>query len=210
MTQPPLPFKDYERIYQTIYSVIKSAGLARHRACLTFATAGMLLLRNHYGLDATISAGSMALMVDEESALVVVYGRQVNGQWIYDTKGFHAWVEVDGWLVDFMAPIMGQALIEDGCNFNVPRRMLQKPLTDQKNYAEEVQHEGEFFCYHDKAVTESLIDRQSHEFFNIIDVCQHWYRRPPAGMPPLARRLNGPSGSKSVVPLQAPSIDGVW
>ncbi|GAB2490576.1 DUF2026 domain-containing protein [Comamonas humi] len=205
-----LPFADYQRIYQTIYSVLKSSGIARHRACLTFATAGMLVLRNHYGLNAKLSAGSMALMADEESALILFYGRQEHGEWICNTEGFHAWVECDGWLIDFMAPIMGQAFNEDGHSFEVPRRMLQKPLAERKPYIQAIQHEGEFFCLHDTAVADSLLDRQTQKFFDILDVCQQWYRRPPSNMPAMARRFGSPFGPKQEVVLDAPSIDGVW
>ena len=53
-------------------------------------------------------------MVDEEEANVVVYGREENGERVYDSTGFHAWVECNGWLIDFMAPIMGKSLREDG------------------------------------------------------------------------------------------------
>lgn len=62
------------------------------------------------------------------------------------------------WLVDFMAPIMGMALKEDGINFDVPRNMLQKPLADRKHDLREIQNVGDFYCYSDKALAESLID----------------------------------------------------
>ena len=74
--RPLLPLPDYQRIYQVIYSVLVASGIATtHRACIFFASVGTMILREHYGLPATISAGCMALMLDEHKANVVIYGR---------------------------------------------------------------------------------------------------------------------------------------
>ena len=78
--RPLLPLPDYQRIYQVIYSILETTGIAvTHRACIFFAAVGANILRKHHDLPATISAGCMALMVDEQRANVVVYGRDENG-----------------------------------------------------------------------------------------------------------------------------------
>ena len=144
-----LALPDYQRIYQVIYSVLEaSEGAVTHRACMFFASAGALLLREHYGLQATISSGCMGLMVDEKAANVVVYGREEGGNFVHDTQGFHAWNECDGWMIDFMAPIMGVALREDGKDMRVPRRMLQKRLEDREPSLSAIQHVGDYFVAH--------------------------------------------------------------
>jgi hypothetical protein len=208
--RPLLSLLDYQRIYQVIYSVLEASKVATtHRACLFFATAGVLILREHYGLQATFSAGSMALMVDEQKANVVVYGRQENGDWVHDSKGFHAWVECNGWLIDFMAPIMGVALKEDGVNFEVPRKMLQKALADSKYDVMEIQHVGEFYCHGDRALAESLLDGQEEEFTDLLKICVTWFRKPPKVLPAIA--LGGTDvHDPAPLRLRAPSIDGVW
>lgn len=207
--RPLLPLPDYQRIYQVIYSVLEASGIAvTHRACIFFATVGARILREHHGFPATISAGCMALMVDEQRANVVVYGRNENGVFLNDEKAFHAWVECDGWLVDFMAPIMGVALRQDGVDWHVPRRMLQKRLSDRKNSLSEVQHVGEFFANHDHALTESLIDDQSVQFSDLMNACMVWYRRSPKPLKEIA--LADSHGPTKKMTLRAPSIDGVW
>lgn len=208
--RPLIPLPDYQRIYQVIYSVLKASGIAdTHRACLFFATAGMLILREHYKLQATLSVGSMAMMVDENKANIVVYGRHEDGKWIYDSDGFHAWVECNGWLVDFMAPIMGAALKENGANFNIPSNMLQKPLADSKFAPQEIQHLGEFYCYSDKALAESLLDSQGIEFTDLLHVCVTWFRKPPKTLRSIA--LGGTDiDTPQPLVLRAPSISGVW
>ncbi|EGI75814.1 DUF2026 family protein [Hylemonella gracilis] len=208
--RPLLPLADYQRIYQVIYSVLEASGLAKtSRACLFFASAGVLILRDHYHLEAMISVGSMALMVHEPTATVLIYGREQDGRWQYDEDGFHAWVECDGWLIDFMAPIMGQAFKEDGAAVPIPRRMLQKPLADRKPHPKAIQHEGEFFYESDSSVAEALLDDQSILFDDLVKICLQWFRRPPKALPPIAMGGTGISDPQPIV-LRAPSITGVW
>lgn len=206
---PLLPLADYQRIYQVAYSVLEASGIATtHRACLFFASVGVLILREHYRLEATLSVGTMALMVDEAKANVVVYGREENGEWTYDSDGFHAWVECDGWLIDFMAPIMGKSLREDGATFDVPRKMLQKPLADRQPEPHAIQHEGEFFCYSDPSLAESVLDSQGVQFADLVKVCLAWYRKPPKPLPPISLGATDLAPKRLV--LKAPSIQGVW
>lgn len=208
--RPLVPLPDYQRIYQVIYSVLEASRIAKtHRACLFFAAAGMLILREHYKRKATLSVGSMALMVDVLTSTVVVYGRQDGGEWIYDSSGFHAWVQCEGWLIDFMAPIMGTALKEDGFAARLPRNMLQKPLAEGKPSPQDIQRAGEFFCHHDSAVAESVLDSQPAGFSDLIEVCRAWYRKPPKTLPPMG--MGGTGGEVPIMlTLKAPSIQGVW
>lgn len=208
-SRPPLPLADYQRIYQVAYSVLEASGIATtHRACLFFASVGTLILREHYRKQATFSAGGMAVMIDEKNANVVVYGREENGRWIHDANGFHAWVECDGWLIDFMAPVMGDALREDGVTFAVPRKMLQKRLEDRCPEPHAIQHEGEFFCASDHALAQSLLDEQGTEFSDLVHICLTWFRKPPK---PLASVALGATDSTSKpITLRAPAIEGVW
>jgi len=207
-TRPLLPLPDYQRIYQVIYSVLEESEVARtHRACILFTIAGTLILREHYKLPATISAGFMGMMVDDKSATVAMYGRTGNGP-ESDRQAFHAWVECQGWLIDFMAPIMGMAFKEDGHPLNVPRWMLQKPLAEQKASINDLQRVGDFYLEHDSALAESLIDSQSAGSIDLANVCLAWFRRPPSALKELA--LGGNQGTPKKLVLRAPSIEGVW
>lgn len=167
-----------------------------------------MILREQYDFPATISAGCMALMVDEQKANVAVYGREDNGVFVNDKNAFHAWVECDGWLIDFMAPIMGISLREDGYDWHVPRRMLQKNLADRKANIGEIQHVGEFFISHDPSLAESLIDSQSVQFGDLLKVCLAWFRKPPKSLKNIA--LADSRGSMKTLVVRAPLIDGIW
>ena len=207
--RPLLPLPDYQRIYEVVYSVLQASEVAvTHRSCLLFATAGLMILRDTYRLPATLSAGCMAMMVNEAAADVVVYGRMGESDKRSDEDAFHAWVECDGWLIDFMAPIMGVAMREDGYAKPVPRQLLQKRLENGKASPEAIQRAGEFYLEHDRDLTESLLDYQSVGFFDLVKVCQSWHRRPPRKLKEL---MMGDSHGqpKRLIPC-APSINGVW
>lgn len=149
--RPLLPLPDYQRIYKVIYSVLETTEIARtHRACILFTIAGTLILRKHYKLPATISAGFMGMMVEEKSSTVAMYGRMGNGPESSE-QAFHAWVECQGWLIDFMAPIMGDAFKEDGHPLTLPRWMLQKPLAERKLDINDLQRVGDFYLEHDSS-----------------------------------------------------------
>ena len=208
-TSPLLALPDYQRIYQVIYSVLQASEVAvTHRACIFFASAGALLLREHYGLQATISSGCMGLMVDEKAANVVVYGREESGVFVYDAEGFHAWNECDGWMIDFMAPIMGMALHEDGKDIRVPRRMLQKRLEDRQRSLHAIQHVGDFYVAHDPSIAEAVLDGQAALFGDLLHMCRTWFRKPPKPLKPLGMADN--QGMAKRLVLRAPSIEGVW
>lgn len=207
-TRPLLPLPDYQRIYQVIYSVLEASEVVRtHRACILFTIAGTLILREHYKLPATIGAGFMGMMVDEKSSTVAMYGR-MGDRPESDGQAFHAWVECQGWLIDFMAPIMGMAFKEDGYPLDLPRWMLQKPLAERKSNINELQQVGDFYLEHDSALAESLIDSQSVGAIDLAKVCLAWFRRPSSALKELA--LGGSHGKPKKLVLRAPSIEGIW
>lgn len=210
MTKSPLlPLPDYQRIYQVLYSVLGASEIAvTNRSCIFFAAAGTMILREHYGLPATISVGCMALMVNEKQARVAVYGRDENGVFVNDQDAFHAWIECDGWLIDFMAPIMGEAFLEDGHDFDIPRNMLQKRLEARKTSMGELHKTGDFFISGDAALAESLIDSQPVQFSDLMRVCLAWYKKPPRPLKKLG--MGDSQAATKILIARAPSINGVW
>jgi hypothetical protein len=205
-----LPLADYQRIYQVVYSVLQeSGGLSAHRACLFFAGAGMMILREHYKLDASLSAGGVALMVvDEPKSQVIVYGRDREGLFVGEKDAFHAWVQCDGWLLDFMAPILGTAIRKDGHNWKVPRYMLQKPLSEGKEAVGDIQQAGDFCLSPNPDLTRHVIERIGKLEEKLLTMCLAWYRRPPKPLPPLG--MADHRGSTRKLVLKAPSVDGAW
>jgi len=61
---------------------------------------------------------------------------------VADSHAFHAWVEVEGHAIDFMAPLFTDAAQEEGLA-RVPRRMFQRPLAEMKGL-DEISQPGDF------------------------------------------------------------------
>jgi hypothetical protein len=201
---PPLPFLDYQRIYQFIFDALESSGSTiTYRSCVFFAATGATILREHYNVPATISVGSMALRVDELQPNVVIYGRNENGCLQSDENAFHSWVECDGWLIDFMAPILDIALQKAGTNWTVPSRMLQKNLADSKTSLGEIQHAGDFVVGHNTELANLVLDSQSARFFQLMEICVGNYRK-------LSEPLKMTASTYTYGLSRAPSIEGNW
>ncbi len=77
----------------------------------------------------------------------------------------------------------------DGNTFDVPRNTLQKPLEDRKHSLQAIQHVGDFYCYHDSSLAESVLDTQPTEFFALLRDWRAWFRKPPEAMPHMSLRV---------------------
>lgn len=201
---PPLPLTDYQRIYQFIFDALETSGSPiTYRSCVFFAATGAAILREHYNVPATISVGCMALRVDEQQPNVVIYGRNENGCFQSDEKAFHAWVECNGWLIDFMAPILGVAIRKANANWSVPSRMLQKNLADGKNSLGEILHAGDFLVGHNTELANLVFDSQAARFFQLMEICVDNYRKLPE---PHKITVSADTLRLS----RAPLLEGVW
>jgi hypothetical protein len=202
----PLPLADYQRVYQVIYSVLHAAEGAAHRACIFFTVVGVTLLREHYKLNATISAGLAVYKLHPDR--VLYFGRREGDQLAADGDAFHAWVEVDGYAIDFMAPLFTDVAQEEGWP-RVPRRMFQRPLVTMKAL-DEITEPGDFMLQHDQQTASEIIDhfgaRAAH--FDLMKVCQAWFEKPPRQLRPMA--MGNSDGGRTMLTLRAPAIEGAW
>jgi len=58
---------------------------------------------------------------------------------------FHAWVQCDGYIIDFMAPIFPETCASSDHPFTVPRRMFQRKWIDMVPSHEHLDQEGDFY-----------------------------------------------------------------
>jgi len=202
----PLPLADYQRVYQVIYSVVAAAEGQAHRACSFFTIVGAMLLREHYKLEATISAGLAVYQLTPDN--VLFFGRREGARLVADGDSYHAWVEVDGFAVDFMAPLFADIAREEGMP-RVPRRMFQKPLAAMKGL-DEIASPGDFMLQHDSQTASDVIDHfgERAEHADLMKVCQTWFEKPPRQ--PRQMGIASSDGSRVMLTLRAPMIEGVW
>ena len=147
-------------------------------------------------------------MVDNHDAKVVVYGREEKGALVNDKHAFHACVECEGWLIDFMSPTIGVALNVELPRLKVLRLMLQRPLSEGKGSIGGIKQAGDFFISHDATLTNSLLDNQPAQFEDLVSACLVWYCKPPKRMKDMV--LADRRGVSKKLIARPPSVNGAW
>lgn len=96
-----------------------------------FSTAGAAILREFYKKDAVQLAGAaFFLAVNKQQRNVISFATLTEGQVQSSDTSFHAWIQCDEYVIDFMAPMFPEARTSAGHPFIAPRRMFQKKWAD--------------------------------------------------------------------------------
>ena len=127
-----LPFADYCRIFRVIYSVLDGRAHT-HRACIFFAVAGAIILRQHYQLKALPVAGAAAYVVDSSASRIAMFGKLEDEMLVSSPEAFHCWVQCNGYAVDFMAPVFRENLQSSGISWPIARNMGSSRISVGKN-----------------------------------------------------------------------------
>ena len=205
-----LPFTDYCRIFRVIYSVLDGRAHT-HRACIFFAVAGAIILRQHYQLKALPVAGAAAYMVDSNTSLVATFGKIEDGMLVSSAEAFHCWVQCDGYAIDFMAPIFRENLQAVGISSPVTRKMFQRPLVEMAESSAELDSDGAFSLFPNSERTQAIIENFEAKASSgdLANICSHWYRRPPKRISETFDLANN-LGKPERLTLHGPEVSGVW
>jgi hypothetical protein len=206
--RPPLTAKEYERIYQVIYSVLDGRANTPH-ACLFFATAGSLILNKYHSVPSRPVAGAFFLRPGTSDD-VLSFATQQDGAFSSDADGFHCWVQTRAYLIDFMAPIFEESFRAKGQSISVPRRMFQRMLTEEAMSLETLSQGGGFFTLPNPALTERLVDSAINKVTHtdLLNAVDSWYEKLPTPLKDLA--LMSDDGKLVRLKLSAPPISGQW
>jgi hypothetical protein len=205
-----VPLPDYERIFRVIYSVLDGHVNTPH-ACVFFAVIGASILELKYKIAATPVAGAAAFGVFEPTAAVSTFGNFVDGELVSSEKAFHCWVESNGIILDFMAPLYRESLRTFGHNIPVSRRMFQKPLREMAPSVNHLEAEGSFFVRPNSELSKALFS----SFFSrpmatdLANVCLSWYRRPPKALV-ANMAMRDDRGALYPLQLKGPTLTGAW
>ena len=205
-----LPFADYCRIFRVIYSVLDGRAHT-HRACIFFAVAGAIILRQHYQLKALPVAGAAAYMVDSNTSLVATFGKIEDGMLVSSAEAFHCWVQCDGYAIDFMAPIFRENLQAAGISSPVTRKMFQRPLAEMVESSAGLDSDGAFSLFPSSERTQAMIENFEAKASSgdLANICSHWYRRPPKRISETLDMAND-LGKVERLTLHGPEVSGVW
>lgn len=204
----PLSSEDYLRIHAVIRAVLDGDGARTASACMFFSIAGALILERHYHLRAIPTAGAALFSLGGKPATVLTFAKLVRDELASDSSAFHCWLECDGWIVDFMAPMFPDNAAERGLSLRVPSRMLQLPrtnLTDRNG----LQRAGGIVLIPNPALTAELIVGmvRHRKVRDMAERCATWFRKPPAAME-TPQKSDG--DGDHVLLFRTPALEGAW
>ncbi|WP_447773998.1 DUF2026 family protein [Variovorax boronicumulans] len=179
----PLWLPDYERIFRTIHGVLLNEQSDGTRACVYFGTIGAAILRSAYGMDARAQVGAAGYGLGAQLTDAFVFGEHVPGGVVSSDNGFHCWIEVDGWAIDFQAPLFRDLIASTG-RTNLPQRiMVQKQIAQSVATPADLRKDR-FWYAPDADLRRSTLEhhnaKKSSKDFE--DICVQWFRRPPHKM----------------------------
>lgn len=172
-----IKLKDYERIYQITSAVIESEDGDTTHSCIYYSLFGAAILLNHFGLDAKVRCG-LALYHLGEDDQVLCFGEMLSSGVKSSEDGFHCWVEVDGWIIDFMAPRFGSIKRTE---FTKNSKMFQKKASNMKKHPDDMKQSGDFFLLHNPELSARVlvpvVERIGVQ--DLANVCSEWFKKVP-------------------------------
>jgi len=202
-----IKLNDYKRIYYIINSVIKSEGVNPAHACAYFSAFGALILTRHYKLNAFPRAGLAAYHLGGDNKILVFAEQGPEGVKAGD-DGFHCWIEVDGWAIDFMAPAWS-ALHSD--HLDIPSKMFQKRLSNMSPTINDMCRAGDFYY---SSTDESTMEFMAHMndkpiYADLAEICANWFSKYPKHIS-ASVAIGGKKGGQQVVKLSGKKTVGKW
>ena len=208
---PPIALPEYERLFRVIHAVVASEQRELVNASLFFAVAGAYLLKRHHKLaSACPVAGAAAFHPEAPSHSAIVFGKSGHDGFVSDREHFHCWIEVDGWIVDLMAPLFAEMVPADRKVGSIPRFMFQKPvLAEAKSVGLETP--GTYLYIPNDRLTTDLMKgfTAMPSYSDLVRICDQWYVRPPRKIAP-SIRVEDEAGVAREVSLSPIQLTGVW
>ncbi|MBG7620478.1 DUF2026 family protein [Herbaspirillum sp. AP02] len=211
--RPLIPLADYQRIFRVIHSVLHSVEADIPAASFFFSVTAAQILKKFYKRNAFPVAGAAFYLISQDGGGALSFGTLADdGHTVASNHdAFHAWVQCDGYAIDFMAPLFQELLVSAGHPLPVPRQMFQKDLQRMSESVQTLAQPGDFHLLPNLELTRELLQQfmAKKALTNLSQLCLEWFRKPPKAMP-ADLALQGADGEISRIQLQATRIDGVW
>ena len=208
---PPITLPEYERLFRTIHAVVANEQGDPTKACLFFAVAGAYLLKRHHKLSSACPvAGVAGYNLRTPTNFAIVFGRQEGDTLVADADHFHCWVEVDGWVVDLMAPLFDEMAPAERKGVTIPRCMFQKLAIADVN-AVSLDTPGAYLHTPNDRLTTDLMKgfTEKPAYFDLVQVCDQWYTRQHKKIAP-SIGITDQTGKAKEVLLSPVRIAGAW
>lgn len=209
---PLLKMADYERIHSVARSVLDATHSHTFEGCVFFSLAGAYLLQKHHKLDAIPVAGAAFYCLDgEPKPSALTFARFGELDVVSDLKSFHCWVDVDGWVIDFMAPIFHENAAKQGLPLTIPRRMFQRHVSTMAASWDEMGQAGDFHLIPNAPLSAQVFQGavRPPATGDLIDICSRWYRPTPKKIDTQTAMASN-DGTVQAVDLRSTSLVGAW
>jgi hypothetical protein len=94
MRKTLIPYKDYRRIFCTIYSILHNENVEINHSCIYFSVIGSLILHGHYKMEPKVYMGISAYMIDNTENNVLAFAEKDETSLQCSENGFHSWIIV--------------------------------------------------------------------------------------------------------------------
>ncbi|HLD63895.1 MAG: hypothetical protein A2522_05835 [Gallionellales bacterium RIFOXYD12_FULL_53_10] len=211
-SRPPLTLPEYERLFRIIHAVVENEGGDSSKACLFFGIAGAHLLSSHHRFKtARLVAGIAGYNLRTPTNLSIVLGKVEGGELLSNEDHFHCWIEVDGWIIDFTAPLFDEMAPAERKGAAVPRLMFQKPVLAGARSFDGLNTPGAYIHVPNAELTAALMIHfaQKPAHSDLIGICEQWHVRPPKKMAPSVG-IGDQHGNLNEVRLSRIRVEGAW
>lgn len=215
---PPLSLEQYTRIHNVVHSLSKFFSKDVGKACVFFSLTGAALMHLHYKKNAKMICGLGAVVVHKGTKPTVISWFKMNdeGHCFAAEDAFHAWVECDGWVIDFMAPNYEEALRSSSAEGKdliptLPRMMLQKPAEHTGVPMSKLTRAGRAVFQGDPDVSRAIIDGafERPSTGDVVNIALEWHR--PFPMPMMeSLTIQNDLGNVTTIPLLKRNLVGAW
>lgn len=204
---------DYERVFRVIHGILLNEKGDPTKGCLYFAVLGAAILHTHFKIKARPVVGIAAFRLLSGSSYIQVFAEREGDKIFAGVNGFHAWVETDSHVIDFMAPIFPEVFPaqDDGQKTIVGRKMLQLPAVESVAEPQILDTSGTFGVFGNEQLTKSMLADFLSIPFNrdFIDIAVKWFKPAPKPISPSVTLANA-KGEISTAQLSPQRVADAW
>ncbi|MDM8356604.1 DUF2026 family protein [Pandoraea communis] len=206
----PLPLADFQRVFQVAHGIADELAKDVSKSCLLVNMIGAVILGEHYKRDAHPVAGAAFYKLDASDRALAI-ADPAEGFERSSPDGFHCWVEVDDWCIDFTSPLFPEMAAHSGDRIRCDRKMFQKPRAAMAPSFDLLVSPGDFFLDPNRELSVFLLSKNlaRNDVKDLLQVASGWYQKPPRK---LQRTFQIQSDEGKVISLSAnaPLVTGAW
>ena len=181
---------------------------------MLFSVYGAQILKRHFGIPAQPMVGAAAYHLGLQ-AKILTFGAYQAGTLQSSHSQHHWWVEADGWMLDFMAPLFPVLVKRAGKEAKVEPWMMQKSMAKVKKSLSSVNQQGDFLLLENNSLGSLKMSQMVTEKAHIQrgKLALDWFVKTPKKMPsPLqvTYKDGQPNGKSKLVTYSSFLINGSW